>query len=205
MVMELRDVVVGRRSIRRYKDKDVPLIIVGEILDIARFAPSSGNVQNWRIVVVTDKDKRQQLADASVDQDWMIEAPVFLVICNQYEPVEKKYGKMGHVYSIQNCAAIATVIALLAKDKGLGTCWVGAFDAEAVQRTLSIPEDVDPEIILTLGYQDEEKFPPLRDDLYVFAYINEWKNRFTNVKSDFEALGERVKNLKKQIMNLKKK
>ena len=105
--MQFKNVFLGRRSIRKYKDKELPVSLVGEILDLARFSPSSGNLQNWKVVIVTDLDKRQEIADACLQQDWMVEAPVFLAICNDYKDVRKHYGKIGKMFSIQNCANFA--------------------------------------------------------------------------------------------------
>jgi len=172
--MQLRDAILKRRSIRRYQSKNVPLNMVADLIDSARHAPSSGNLQNWRVIIVTELEKRERLAEASLEQYWMVEAPVHIVICNDYEKVKEHYGKMGRMYSIQNCANIANTIMLLAAEKGLGTCWVGAFDPDAVQKELDIPESMDPEIILTLGYPNEEKLVAKREDLRYLCFLEKW-------------------------------
>jgi len=200
--MQFKGVFLGRRSIRRYKDREVPLSLVGEIIDLAGYAPSSGNLQNWKIVVVTDKEKRQQIADACVEQSWMIEAPVFIVIGNDYGEVEQHYGKLGKMYSIQNCANYALAITLVAYDHGLGSCWIGSFDNEAVQRILQIPEDIDPEIIITLGYSDEVKQPSMRENPEYLASFDTWGNKLAAFPSHLEAL-KKMTDIKKQIKKLK--
>lgn len=200
--MEFNKVYLGRRSIRKYKDKNIPLSLIGEILDLAQFAPSSGNLQNWKIIVVTELEKRQALADSCLQQSWMIDAPVHIVICNDYNKVKEHYGKLGKMYSIQNCANLALGIVLAACDKGLGSCWVGAFDNEAVQRILDIPEEFDPEIIITLGYNDEIKSPSRREDLNNFTFINNWNQKFIQFPSHLEELKD---SLKKHIKKFKKK
>ena len=153
--MDFKNVYLGRRSIRKYKEKQITIEKIGEIIDLAGFAPSAGNLQNWKYIVVTELDKKQQIAQACLQQDWMIEASVLIVICNDYNDVKNHYGKLGKMYSIQNCAAVAFGITLAAYNEGIASCWVGAFDNEAVQRILNIPEDQDPEIIIALGYADE--------------------------------------------------
>jgi nitroreductase len=197
--MEFDKVYLGRRSIRRYKNKNVPLNIIGDILDLAEFAPSSGNLQNWKFVVVTELEKRQAIADASLQQSWMVDAPVHIVICNDYNKVKEHYGKLGKMYSIQNCANVAFGIMLAAYDRGLGSCWVGAFDNEAVQRVLEIPEEFDPEIIITIGYADETKKPSQRGDLNEFVFINNWNIRFTDFPSHLNNLKEVLKKHIKKI------
>ncbi len=202
--MEFKNVYLGRRSIRKYKDKEVPLDIVGEIIDLAGYAPSSGNLQNWRFVIVKDQEKRQSIADACLQQDWMIEAPIYIVICNDYQSVKDHYGKLGQMYGIQSCANVAMGILLAAYDKGLGSCWVGAFNNETVQRILNIPENMDPEIIITLGYSDELKNPPLREDPRYLSFFNNWGSNATNFPSHLDKLKKMI-DIKKQMKKLKKK
>lgn len=175
--MEIKEAVVSRRSVTKYLSKKVRHETLSEILDYARYAPSSGNLQNWQIIIVEDKEKRKQIANACLKQLWMIDAPVHLVICNKVGDVEKMYGKRGRVlYSIQNCAAIAQTILLLAKGYGLDSCWVGAFDVDQVRALLNIPDDITPEIIITLGYSTEKPSSD-RYDLDKIVYFNEWGNR----------------------------
>ena len=195
--MQLKDSILGRRSIRRYKDREVPLSLVGEIIELAKHAPSSGNLQNWRFIIVTDMKKREKLAEASLEQYWMVEAPVHIVVCNDYEKVKEHYGKMGRMYSIQNCAAVAYAIMLAAQEKGLGTCWVGAFDPDAVQRELNIPENMDPEIIITLGYSNDKKSPALRETLHYLSYFEEWGTKVKGFSN--------VDDVKKKLSSIKKR
>ncbi|MBT3984670.1 nitroreductase family protein [archaeon] len=207
--MHFEDVVKERRSIRRYKDKFVPLSLVGELIDIAKHAPSAGNLQNWRMIIVTESDMRQQLAEASMEQYWMVEAPVHIVICNDYDKVKDHYPVMGKMYSIQNCAAIAYAIMLAAHDAGLGTCWVGAFDNEKVQRLLDIPDNIDPEIILTLGYSDDTKNPQLRDQIKYLCFQEKWGAKFKKFDNEYDGVEKRIKfemnKLKNKLKPIKKK
>jgi nitroreductase len=199
--MQFKDVYLGRRSIRRYKDKEVPLETIAEIIDLAAYAPSSGNIQNWRFVVVTNTETRHEIMESCLQQNWMMEAPVFIIVCNDYETVKVHYGKLGKLYSIQNCSNVAFGLTLVAKEYGLGTCWVGAFDEEAVRRILKIPEDIDPEIIITLGYPDETKNPSLRNLPNYITFFNAWNKKDFPFKSHLTRLKDF---LKKPLKKLKK-
>lgn len=191
--MQFKTAFLARRSVRKYRKKEVPLSLVGEILDLARYAPSSGNLQNWRILVVTDKRLRNQVADACLQQTWMVDAPVHLIICNDYEDCKKHYGKLGKMFSIQNCATVAYAITLIATEYGLSSCWVGAFDNVAIQRIFNIPEDVDPEIVITIGYASETKKPSLREDLQYLAFFNKWGSPLAEVPSHIEMFKKKIK------------
>lgn len=175
--MDIREAIEHRKSIRKYKDKDVSLKTIGEILAIAKHAPSSGNLQNWRFIIVKDKAKREQLAEASLNQMWMVKAPVYLVICNKIDEIKMLYGKRGEeLYSIQNCAIIGAYIMLLARSFGLDSCWVGAFDEEAVKIALGVPdsENLRPEAIITIGYGDENKAKVKRRDIEALSFFEQW-------------------------------
>jgi len=191
--MQFKEVYLSRRSIRRYKDKEVPLETIAEIIDLASYAPSSGNIQNWRLVVITSTETKHEIMESCLNQGWMMEAPVFIVVCNDYEKVKNHYGKLGKLYSIQNCSNIAFGLTLVAKEHGLGSCWVGAFDEEAVRRILKIPDNMDPEIIITLGYAEEIKSPSLRDIPNYITFFNYWGNKTFPFKSHIGRLKQAIK------------
>lgn len=174
--MDVKDAIRGRRSIRRYSGKEVSLDDVAGILELARFSQSSGNLQNWKVVVVTDEKLRVKIAEAAAKQDWMSEAPVHLVVCNDYVQVTETYGKLGKMFSIQNCAIFAANIMNIAYAEGFGTCWVGSFPADSVKRILGIPDEgVDPEIIITLGYSAREKLEEKsRREIFDFSFFDKW-------------------------------
>ena len=85
----------------------------------------------------------------------MSQAPVHIVICNDYQEVIDNYNEYGKKYSVQNCAIVAQNIMLTATDFGLGTCFVAAFDDFALHRILKIPESINIEAVITLGYPSE--------------------------------------------------
>jgi nitroreductase len=70
-----------RRSIRHYKDKAVEEEKLGKVLEAGRLAPSAGNLQEWKFVVVRDKGTREKLAIATCNQKFVSEAPVVIVAC----------------------------------------------------------------------------------------------------------------------------
>lgn len=174
--MDLDTSIRKRVSIKSYLDKDVPNDILGLILEAGSLAPSAGNLQNWKFIIVRDQEKKQEISVASKNQNWMNQAPVFIVVCNDKKLITGMYGKRGELYSTQDCAIAAQNIMLKAVDLGLASCWIGSFDVEAIQRILKIPEDVAPELILTLGYPAEEPKNIDREPLKGITFFNEWGN-----------------------------
>ena len=76
--MELSQAIKERRTARKFKNLEVPWYLVAECLDAAIQAPSSGNVQNWRFIVVKDKNKREEVTKCCEEQYWLIKAPVLM-------------------------------------------------------------------------------------------------------------------------------
>ena len=174
--MELDECIKKRVSVKSYLDKDVPNEVIGLILEAGSLAPSAGNLQNWKFVIVRDKEKKQEIAQASKNQNWMNQAPVFIVVCNDKKLITEMYGKRGELYSSQDCAIAAQNIMLKTVELGLSSCWIGSFDVEAIQRILKIPDDVTPELILTIGYSAEELKNIDREPLKGITFFNEWGN-----------------------------
>lgn len=176
--METLDCIESRRSIRKYLDIPIEFEKVGNILNAGRLAPSAGNLQDWKFILVTERDLRKQLAEACQQQLWMETAPVHIVVCSQPVKTERMYGKRGQeLYSIQNCAAAVQSMLLAAHDQGVGACWVGAFEDHMVRRILSMPDSARPMAIITLGYPDEEPPVPHKYTVDNVTYIERWGNR----------------------------
>ncbi len=175
--MDLDKCIKERRSVRSYLDKNVEFEKLAKILDSARYAPSSGNIQNVMLIAVRDKKKRADIATASLKQYWMMDAPVHIAVCNKIENIKRFYGSKGElVYSSQNCAAAIENMLLTAYSLGLGTCWVGAFDEDAIKRILRIPENIKVEAVITLGYVKEKEELPSKYALENITYFEEWGN-----------------------------
>lgn len=83
--MDVEECIKTRRSVRKYKDKPVDWDSIARILDAGKFAPSAGNIQNWKFIVARKDDVRKKLAEAAFDQDWMGEAPVHIVVVGEPE------------------------------------------------------------------------------------------------------------------------
>lgn len=176
--METIEAIKTRRSIRKYLvKKDIPDETIFEMIDIAKYAPSAGNIQNWKVIVVKDKEKRDKIARLC-NQLWMNTAPVHLIICNDLVKIERLYGKNGkEKYSRQNCAYFTQNLLLTAHDYGFGTCIIGHFDDMSLSNILNIPESAVPECIVTLGYTDNPPTRPAsRNKIESILYLEQYGN-----------------------------
>jgi nitroreductase len=179
--METFECIEKRRAVRNFNDTPVEWEKIGNILRAGQLAPSAGNVQDWKFVVVTDKTKRAAIANSALKQHWIAKAPVIIVIYSEPKQTQRFYGLRGEkLYSIQNAAAAVENMLLAATDQGLASCWVGAFDEVMLNSVLGAPESARPQAIIPLGYSDEQPKMPTRHRLVDITYINAWKSKIVN-------------------------
>jgi len=150
--MEFSEVIHGRRSIRHFQETSVPRAEIEAILEAAIVAPSAGNIQPWRFFVLRTEEARTRLA-AVLEQRWAAAAPVVIVVCVDPRPCKSRYGDRGaQLYSIQDTAAATQNMLLTAVERGLASCWIGAFDESAVSDAVGISAPITPVAILPIGY-----------------------------------------------------
>ena len=160
--MGFQEIAKNRHSIRAYLEKEIEEDKLNQILEAARAAPSAGNLQAYKIFVIKERQAKQQIAAAANDQDFVGEAAVVLIFCQDAYQSAKKYSKRGEqLYSLQDATIACAYAQLAASDLGLGTCWVGAFDEEEVKKIIRIPQTLRPIVLLPIGYPAES--PKIKD------------------------------------------
>jgi len=154
--MDVFEAIKTRRSIRAFTRRDVSKDDVRKLLDAASWAPSAGNIQPWEFIVVRDPEIKKGLSIAALDQTFIEEAPVVIVVCANLTLSANGYGVRGvSLYCLQDTAAAIQNMLLTACALGLATCWVGAFHEEEARRVLNIPDGVRPVAIIPVGYAAE--------------------------------------------------
>jgi nitroreductase len=173
--MTVQDAIQTRQSVRVYSDRPVEKEKIVQLLESARIAPSAGNRQEWRFVVVTDESKRKKLARAAAGQTFVGEAPCVFVCCAETDEHRMRCGQL--CYPIDVAIAIDH-ITLRAVELGLGTCWIGAFHEDEVRNLLRIPEEIRVVELLTVGYPAASTPPKKsRHDLGKIVFYEEWGKR----------------------------
>jgi len=153
------ELVRARQSDRSYVDKPVEHEKIDRILETARLSPSACNAQPWKLVVVTDPDKRLQIAEATESKllsmnHFAKQAPVQLVLIEENANFTSSVGgwaKNKH-YPHIDLGIIASHICLAAADEGLGSCMIGWCDEKKVRKVLDIPKNKRVVLIILLGY-----------------------------------------------------
>ncbi len=169
--MTVHEAIQNRYSVRSYEDKAVEEDKLARVLEAARLAPSAGNRQEWRFVVVREVETRQKLTEAANGQAFVGQAPVVIVACAEGEQHVMTCGQL--CYPIDVAIALEH-LALAATEEGLGTCWVGAFKEDQVKKILDIPEGVRVVELMPLGYPAGSPSPKRRLGLEEIVKWEKW-------------------------------
>ena len=162
--MDFEIVAKTRRSVRSFADRQVPAETLDRVLDAARSAPSANNQQPWRFVVVRDRALRKRLGELAAGQTFVGEAPVVIACCGR--KYTDAYSWIGDYMHVVDVTIAIDHLTLAARNEGLGTCWIGAFDHENCKRLLHIPETHNLIMLIPLGYPTHDAaFGPTQNRL----------------------------------------
>ena len=169
--MQFFDVIAARRSVRSYRDLPLDWEIIQQILNAVRLAPSAGDLQAYRIVVVKRHETKAALAAAALGQEFIVAAPAVFVFFADLARSQAKYGQRGaSLFCVQDATIAAAYAQLAATELGLASCWVGAFEERPVAEALAAPENQRPVVIMPIGYAAEAPARPPRRSLESFVF-----------------------------------
>jgi nitroreductase len=147
--MNVYEAINARRSVRAYQDKPIPEDVLNRILEAARVAPSAKNRQEWKLVVVKDKEMQKKMQEVANNQPFVSQASVVIAAVG----LTPNYAMRCDVPADPVDVAIAIDhITLAAVEEGLGTCWIGSFFQDKAREVLGIPSSYKVIELLTLGY-----------------------------------------------------
>lgn len=168
------ETVRKRHSVRRYRtDMAVEPEKLHALLEAACAAPSAGDLQAYRITVVTSEEARSRLRAAAHDQAFIEQAPVCLVFSSEKQRSAARFGVRGEtLFSLQDATIAASYAQLAAVAAGLASTWVGDFDEKGVRTALELDTSLTPVALLSIGYPAEVPEPSPRrslDDLVAYV------------------------------------
>ncbi|MBR9676018.1 hypothetical protein GOV05_03350 [Candidatus Woesearchaeota archaeon] len=193
--METLEAIGKRRSIKKFLDNPVDMTKIGVILDAGAKAPNAGNLQDYRFIVIKDKAVIEGVARACLHQTWIAGAPLIIVIGSKGEKTAYYYKEQKDMFVNHNCAAAAMNMILATTDLGLSTTWVGAFSEVELRNVLGMPGDVTPQVVLPIGYADEEVPEPAHYKLENFIFLEKWGNKIKDKEwllKDYNILGRSI-------------
>ena len=163
--MQTLDAMQLRRSIRKFRPEPIPAVQLKEIVEISRLYPSGGNLQPVRFAIVTSPE----LTDAIFsDLRWAMYLPDFII-----EPNERPTAYIVLLRDTNiskkcdyDIGAASTMVMLAAADRGIGSCPIGNFTADKLNNLLHLPDMLNPELVIALGYPaHESRVVPMEDTI----------------------------------------
>jgi nitroreductase len=180
--MNIFDAIETRRTVKSFNKAPVEFDKISLIIEAATHAPSPGNLQNWKFIVVTDKDKIKSMPEHCYEQEWVAEAPVMIIVCgNLYTAIEYYGEEKGKAYTMQAMSAAIQNIILSATALELGSAWIGAFDKEKIKTTFSIPANTEPYAVIALGYSNYEPPEKIMQLIENQVFFNKYGRTIDNV------------------------
>ena len=165
--MTFQELAHARFSVRSFRDEPIGDNEMNLILEAGRVAPTACNFQPQKIYVAKSEDARKKLAGVC---RCTFDAPVILVVCYDRTRDWKNKLMPGYESGETDAAIVCTHMMLQAFELGIGSCWVGYFNAQAVADALGLPENVTVSALLPMGYPAENAQPlPLHSQIRDFA------------------------------------
>lgn len=176
------DVILRRRSIRRYKEKEVEEEKIIKLLQAGMAAPTACNLQVWEFIVVTEQEIVIQLKNTISEGNY--NAPVAVVICANTINVPWT----GEDWRV-DCSAAVENMMIAATAMGLGSVWIGSHDETAVRKLLDIPDNILVMNVVYFGYPDEEKKPGTKfkeEAVYWQKYDSDRKRKLRTIDMKYD-------------------
>jgi nitroreductase len=199
----MKDVLLNRRTIRKYSGKPVDDTLLNDILRAGCRSSSTGNMQVYSIIVTKDTDRKKELAPLHFNQKMVMEAPVVLTFCADFNRFNKwcvsRNARPGYdnflsfITAAIDAILVAQTVCNAAESRGLGICYLGTttYMADKIIKVLNLPDNVVPVTTVTLGWPAEN--PEQVDRLPLEAvvhhetykdYTEERINRYYNEKEN---------------------
>ena len=154
--MTFQELAHARYSVRSFQDRPIEEEHLNLILEAGRVAPTACNFQPQRIYVARSAEAREKLASVC---RCTFGAPVILVVCYDRERDWKNKLMPGYESGEPDAAIVCTHMMLQAFELGIGSCWVGYFNANDVSGALNLPENLTVSALLPMGYPAEDAAP----------------------------------------------
>ena len=153
--MNVIEAINTRKSIRKYKPEPIPDSDLKKILKAAQLAPSAGNKQPWKFIIIKDSETKKELAKKARNQLWIADAGVVVAAL----AMDKKDPTIYERWAERDVMTAVEHMVLTAWELGYGTCWIGAFEQKDIKEILDIPEKMTVINLLPIGVPDQKPNP----------------------------------------------
>ncbi len=147
--------ILNRKSVRKYSDKKIEKEKIDTILRCAMAAPSGMNKQPWEILVVTDKEKLEKIAEVAPNASYAKNSQVTIIVCGD-KNISDRFWE-------QDCCAVTENILLAVEALDLGAVWCMVYPSDervaGIKSLFNLPENIIPLNIIPIGYPFAKEEP----------------------------------------------
>ena len=152
--MDFDRLVTARYSVRAFTEQAVSDEDLGAVLEAARMAPTAANRQAFKLVVVPTAGRKDELKRI-YGKEWFVQAPLVICACGIPEDNWTRRDDAKNYVDV-DVAIVMDHLILAAANRGLGTCWIAAFDPVAAREVLQLPDELEPIVFTPLGWPADE-------------------------------------------------
>jgi len=172
--MNVFEAIKTRRSVRKYKPQPIPDDHLRQIVTAAQLAPSAGNRQPWRFVLVRDAETKKRLGVAARNQMWISDAGVVVAAL----AMDRKNPEVYERWAERDVMTAVEHMALAAWELGYGSCWIGAFNEDQVKELLGVPKEMAVIVLFPIGVPDQKPEPKGRKSLEELFSLDKYGNQY---------------------------
>lgn len=152
--MDIINLLITRRSIRKYSNEEITQEQIEQLLMAGMYAPSAGNQQPWHFIIIRNKDAFHNITKIHPFSKMLLNASAAILVCADLQ-LETNKG-----YWPLDCSAATENILIAAHGLGLGAVWLGVYPRrdrqEGIAKIFSLPENIQPFSLISLGYPAEK-------------------------------------------------
>jgi nitroreductase len=165
--MDCIELVLSRKSVRKFKDEPVSERVMNNILEAGRLAPSAMNRQPWHFVVATGQKEKEACSIGRINSFVTGASFVIVGLFKEPEAFIERLALMDVTIALQNMVVAAWV-------QGVGSCWLGGFDGRKLKDALNLPADSFVVGGVAFGIPDEDPKQPTKKPLSEMVHFDKW-------------------------------
>ncbi len=175
--MELNKAMQGFHNVKKFNDKKPDWRDIIEAIDAARYAPMAGDNYTLKFILVDDKETIQKLADAA-QQPFISQVHYVVVVCSNPLRTINLYEERGKTYLKQQAGAGIQNLLLKLDEIGISSYWVRHFVDYLIKKELNIPDNIEVEALLPIGYEfEKQRIKKAPIDIDRILYFGKYGNK----------------------------
>jgi nitroreductase len=174
--MEFDEVIKTRKSVRSFSKKQPSWKDIIEAVDSACKGPFVDERNHLKFIIIEEDKKIEKVAE-NCNQLWINQSQLVVVVVSDDTNLENRHGDRGRIFSRQQAGAAIVTFMLKLTDIGLSSCWVGAYSDERIKQMLNIPDHLQIEAIIPIGYEKVKSKKVEKKDVEHAIFWDVWGKR----------------------------